>query len=125
MEIYPYSAEYAQENGESDKYIASVKETEACVSMLNEVIPSCYKNNSLNCEKVFVTVSGLYSNARIAYILASTINAHRTDGRISEENRNRARKTANGAAPDAQISNLIHIGLIDLFTTYFRKETML
>ena len=118
MEIYPYSAEYAQANVESDKYIASVKETEACISMLNEVIPSCYKKNSLNCEKFFVTV-------RIAYILASTINAHRTDGRISEENRNWARKTANGAAPAAQISNSIHIGLIDLFTTYFRKETML
>lgn len=124
MEIYPHSAEYALKNGEIDKYIASVKETEACVSKLNSVIPNCYKNNSLNCEKVFATVRDLFSNERIAYILASTINAHRTDGRISEENKLWSRKTANGAAPKAQISNSIHIGLLDLFTTYFRKETM-
>lgn len=120
--MYPYDFEWADVNGELDLWKKSEEENFKCSKALSTLMTTAYSNNRLDCEQVYNAICRMFDKSRISYILATTVNMYSHDGRISYMNKEWARKTANGSNYEHTLEQAIHVGLIDLFATYYRRK---
>lgn len=128
--VYTQSCVYAQAHEEFTQYKASWEANIACKDAIAQAIGDNYADNCLNSGKALEQVRREHIDERIAYILASTINAHDWDGRVSRANIIWAKNQALVSDPDERgvdrhreyVIQRAHIGLVDLFATRFREE---
>ena len=119
--VYMESPAYALQHEEAEQYGASYEANVACCDAIQDAIRKNYRNNSLDtsCAKQIVERFGL---SRTQVVLASTIRAIDWDGRISNENKEWAKKVR---IPD-EVGREYHVrdchpGLTDLFCRAVRK----
>lgn len=132
LPVYPYSAVYAQENGELEAYRASHKTNVACKDAIEAAIAEHYHNNSLGREAV-PQVVGQFGYDRVLYVLAATDREKDGDGRISRDNKQWARTMPviddvdawNHNHNRAFVVDQCNPGLTDLFLDQARHEYLL
>lgn len=104
----------------------------ACKEAIEKAINDNYDyiNRHLNTKDALETVEAEFSKDCILHVLANTIQSKLWDGRISEENKEWAKKIPIEKIQDAWggISNRyfvidqVHVGLTNMFATMFRKQ---
>ena len=130
--VYHQSSIYASEHGERDQYWESYRSSKECQEMIEEAILDVYNDNRLDCQAVYDAVCAEFDIDRIAYVLANTFQQLNWDGRISKENKQWAKSIS--IVPDYEawggdhncyfVIDRVHIGLVDLFATFFREHTL-
>lgn len=129
VELYPHSVQYAREHGELDTYRASYRANLACKDAITEAIRENYHDNHLDISVASPQLGESFSEDRIAYVLAVTVQHKDWDGRISQENKSWAKtvpvcEDLDAWQQDRSIHFVVdqaHPGLVDLFVTQFRK----
>lgn len=127
--IYRHSGTYAQEHDELKKYFASHNAHMACKEAIGQAIADHYHDNVLsrNAAKEVISQFGI---DRTLYVLAATIRAKESDGRISQDNKAWARTFplvedmdtfGRDRTKELEIYRS-HPGLIDIFTQTVREE---
>ncbi len=83
--MYQHSAIYAQEHDELKKYIASCNANLACKKAIEQAIADHYHDNCLSnaAAKDVILQFGI---DRTLYVLAATVQAKESDGRIDQDN---------------------------------------
>ena len=130
VELYLHSAQYAREHGELDAYRASYRANIACKDAITAAINENYHDNRLNSAAASPQVGEKFSQERIVYVLANTVQHKCWDGRISRINKAWAETIPvctdiDSWQQDRNIQFVIeeaHPGLVDLFITHVRKE---
>ena len=84
--IYPYSAAYAREHGETEAYRQSKKENISCCDAIEEVIRKRFDGMHLAYDAAKVVLEE-YGAERMSYVLANTVRHFSWDNRFSVENR--------------------------------------
>lgn len=84
--IYPYSAAYAREHGETEAYRQSKKENISCRDAIEEVIRNRFDGMHLASDAAKVVLEE-YGAERMSYVLANTVRHFSWDNRFSVENR--------------------------------------
>lgn len=84
--IYPYSAAYAWEHGETEAYRQSEKENISCRDAIEEVIRKRFDGMHLASDAAKVVLEE-YGAERMSYVLANTVRYFSWDNRFSVENR--------------------------------------
>ena len=84
--IYPYSAAYAREHGETEAYRQSKKENISCRDAIEEVIRRQFDGMHLASDAAKVVLEE-YGAERMSYVLANTVRHFSWDNRFSVENR--------------------------------------
>lgn len=132
LPVYPHSAAYAREHGEMDEYRNSHYANIDCKDAIEDAISRHYSDNRLDSSCVHEVIDR-FGTERVAFVLANTVQDKDWDGRISETNKEWARKilipddpTAWGGKRSHEYTcSHTHPGLIDLFVSRFRKEQLL
>lgn len=126
--VYPYSGEYAEQNGELEQYRQSQQLNIECKDAIRAAIIQHYSINTLNPEAVHQVVAQ-YGLPRTLFVLANTVQQKDWDGRISAGNKAWARPFAILPDEDAFGKNKrlryvvdCHPGLTDVFVSITRKE---
>ena len=130
VELYSHSVQYAREHGELDAYRASYRANIACKETITDAIRENYHNNHLDITAASPQVGEKFSEDRISYVLAVTVQHKDWDGRISPENKAWAKTVPVCEDLDAWqqdrsvhfVVDQAHPGLVDLFVTQFRKS---
>lgn len=124
--IYRFSFQYATEHEELDAYFASIKANNKCVASIVSAINGNYRDNRLATENALKSVLGQHSADRVQIILAWQIKLRPWEGRYSRANKEWAASVDTAALENSgtQLYINCHQGLIDLFTTAFRREVM-
>lgn len=105
----------------------SAKANMACATEIGKAINKSYdyENHMANSEQALATVREQFSDDRIAYVLANTLNG-RDDGRLSQEVKDFAKNTIQKVPNQFRRSNLFldsaHIGLVNIFAQNFMKS---
>ncbi len=127
--VYYYPQEYAQENGELDKYRLSRKLNLACKEAIEQAIAQHYANNCLDTAAAVRQVADAFGYERMLYVLAVTVQHKERDGRISHNNKDWAMSVAifddriDGSADNNRflVVDKVNPGLVDLFVRGARR----
>ena len=121
--IYRETANYAYEAGELDAYRASHKANLDCREAIEQAISDNYADNRLSSEDAVKSVLGQFSEKRVEYVLANTIQHKDWDGRISRKNIEWAANIEVCPEKSTQfIVDKAHPGLTDLFVKEFIRQ---
>lgn len=128
--VYKKNAEYAREHDELPLFRASNQANIACKKALEKAINGNYSNNRLDVKAAFTEVAEQFGVERMKYVLAATIIHKDWDGRISRDNKAWAKTIPVVTDKDAWgddrsvyfVVDQAHPSLVDLFTSYARKE---
>ncbi len=128
VQVYPYSGEVAEQEGDLEWYRQSHKLNIACKDEIEWSIARNYKNNTLSDEAVHQVVAQ-FGLPRTAFVLVNTIREKEWDGRISHDNKAWAKRVP--VYPDmdtfGQNKRLKYVvncnaGLTDIFVNILRRE---
>ena len=128
VQVYPYSGEIAEQEGDLEWYRQSHKLNIACKDEIEWSIARNYQNNTLSDEAVHQVVAQ-YGLPRTAFVLVNTIREKEWDGRISHDNKAWAKRVP--VYPDVdtfgQNKRLKYVvncnaGLTDIFVNILRRE---
>ena len=128
VQVYPYSGEVAEREGDLEWYRQSHKLNIACKDEIEWSIARNYENNTLSDEAVHQVVAQ-YGLPRTAFVLVNTIREKEWDGRISHDNKAWAKRVP--VYPDVdtfgQNKRLKYVvncnaGLTDIFVNILRRE---
>ena len=128
--FYKNGMEYAIEHDELNQYLKSFDENIACARVIEDAINNLYTDNHLKTKDALKEVLKQFSLDRIEYVLANTIQHKVNDGRFRKNNRDWAKSisvypTVGSDGRDKNcyfVVDRVNTGLVDLFTTNFRKE---
>lgn len=84
--IYRHSGTYAQEHDELKKYFASHNAHMACKEAIGQAIADHHRNNILSRDAAKEVIAE-FGIDRTLYVLAATIRAKDSDGRIDQDNK--------------------------------------
>lgn len=128
VQVYPYSGEVAEREGDPEWYRQSHKLNIACKNEIEWAIAQNYSNNTLNDEAVHQVVAK-FGLPRTAFVLVNTIREKGWDGRISHDNKAWAKRVPVYPDVDAfgQNKRLKYVvdcnaGLTDIFVNILRRE---
>jgi hypothetical protein len=117
--IYPYPAEIALQNKETDAFHASRNSNIECGEAIDKaIIDSNYATHRYDLKAAVQSVIEEYGVDRIAWVLASNINHHDWDGRLSNTNKSWA-KEFDTPKPDYHLNT--HLAILDGFANRFRE----
>lgn len=128
VQVYPYSGEVAEREGDLEWYRQSHKLNIACKNEIEGAIARNYSNNTLSDEAVHQVVAQ-FGLPRTAFVLVNTIREKDWDGRISHDNKAWAKRVP--VYPDVdtfgQNRRLKYVvdcnaGLTDIFVNILRRE---
>ena len=127
--VYYYPQEYAQDNGELDKYRLSRKLNLACKEAIEQAIAQHYADNCLDTATAVRQVADVFGYERMLYVLAVTVQHKAKDGRISDANKDWAMSVPifedriDGSADNNRflVVDKVNPGLVDLFVRGTRK----
>ena len=119
--VYREMANYAYESGELDMYRASRDANMACKEAIEAAISENYVDYSLSTRVAVETVLEQFSEERVKYVLANTVQHNLHDGRYHAENKDWAGKIS-VCEENSQsfIVSQVHPGLVNLFINQFR-----
>lgn len=124
LPVYREVANYAFEAGELDVYRASNEANIACKEVIEKAISENYANNRLAAIVAVEEVLVLFSEERVRYVLANTVQHNLHDGRYHAENKEWAGKIAVCEENSSSfIVSQVHPGLVNLFINQFREMT--
>ena len=128
VQVYPYSGEVAEREGDLEWYRQSHKLNIACKDEIEWAIAQNYSNNILSDEAVHQVVAK-FGLPRTAFVLVNTIREKEWDGRISHDNKAWAKRVPVYPDVDAfgQNKRLKYVvdcnaGLTDIFVNILRRE---
>lgn len=129
LPVYIFSATFAREHDELDKYLASFRANVDCKNAIEDAIVNHYNDNRFDGSCVQEVVDR-FGTERVAFVLANTIQHKDWDGRISSENKEWAKAEPvpddfdawHGKRTVEYSCSQAHPGLINLFVNRFRKE---
>ena len=128
VQVYPYSGEVAEREGDLEWYRQSHKLNIACKNEIEWAIAQNYSNNTLSDEAVHQVVAK-FGLPRTAFVLVNTIREKDWDGRISHDNKAWAKRVPVYPDVDAfgQNKRLKYVvdcnaGLTDIFVNILRRE---
>ena len=130
--IYRHSGAYAQEHDELKKYFASHNAHMDCKRAIEQAIADHYHDNCLSRDAAKEVIAQ-FGIDRTMYILAATVQAKNSDGRISQDNKAWARTFplvddmdtfGRDRTMELELYRA-HPGLIDLFTRMVREEAVI
>ena len=128
VQVYPYSGEVAEREGDLEWYRQSHKLNIACKNEIEGAIAHNYADNTLSDEAVHQVVAQ-FGLPRTALVLVNTIRVKDWDGRISHDNKAWAKRVP--VYPDVdtfgQNKRLKYVvdcnaGLTDIFVNILRRE---
>lgn len=128
VQVYPYSGEVAEREGDLEWYRQSHKLNIACRHEIEGAIARNYADNTLSDEAVHQVVAK-FGLPRTAFVLVNTIREKEWDGRISHDNKAWAKRVP--VYPDVdtfgQNKRLKYVmdcnaGLTDIFVNILRRE---
>ena len=120
--IYREMANYAYEAGELDVYRASLDANMACKEAIEAAISENYVDNRLSTRVAVETVLEQFSEERVQYVLANTVQHNLHDGRYHAENKDWAGKISVCAEnSESYIVSQVHPGLVNLFINQFKE----
>lgn len=128
VQVYPYSGDVAEREGDLEWYRQSHKLNIACKNEIEWAIAQNYSNNTLNDEAVHQVVAK-FGLPRTAFVLVNTIREKDWDGRISHDNKAWAKRVPVYPDVDAFGQNKrfkyvvdCNAGLTDIFVNILRRE---
>ena len=128
VQVYPYSGEVAEREGDLEWYRQSHKLNIACKNEIEGAIARNYADNTLSDEAVHQVVAQ-FGLPRTAFVLVNTIREKDWDGRISHDNKAWAKRVPVYPDVDAfgQNKRLKYVvdcnaGLTDIFVNILRRE---
>ena len=119
--VYREMANYAYEAGEMDMYRASRDANMACKEAIEAAISENYVDYRLSTRVAVETVLEQFSEERVKYVLANTVQHNLHDGRYHAENKDWAGKIAVCEEnSESFIVSQVHPGLVNLFINQFK-----
>lgn len=119
--LYMNDAAYAFSHGEGDAYRASHAANVECRNAIEEAISKNYNDNSLDVSFAKGIVD-TYGAERVQAVLAATVGASESDGRITLGNKTWAKDVAIPKDDTREFRlNSTHPGLVDIFCRAVRK----
>ena len=119
--VYREMANYAYEAGELDMYRASRDANMACKEAIEAAISENYVDYRLSTRVAVETVLEQFSEERIQYVLANTVQHNLHDGRYHAENKDWAGKiSVCEENSESFIVSQVHPGLVNLFINQFK-----
>ena len=121
--VYRETANYAYEAGELDMYRASRDANMACKEAIEQAISDNFSNNHLSTETAVTSVFDQFSQERVQYVLANTIQHKDHDGRIHQSLKDWAKEIE--VCPDdtnSFIVDKVNPGLVSLFVTEVNRQ---
>ena len=120
--IYREMANYAYEAGELDAYRASLDANMACKEAIEAAISENYVDYRLSTRVAVETVLEQFSEERVQYVLANTVQHNLHDGRYHAENKDWAGKiSVCEENSESYIISQVHPGLVNLFINQFKE----
>ena len=120
--LYREMENYAYEAGELDAYRASLDANMACKEAIEAAISENYVDNRLSTRVAVETVLEQFSEERVQYVLANTVQHNLHDGRYHAENKDWAGKiSVCEENSESYIVSQVHPGLVNLFINQFRE----
>ena len=122
--VYRDVANYAFEAGELNIYRASNEANMACKKAIEQAISDNYADNRLATRAAVEEVLMQFSEDRIRYVLANTVQHNLHDGRYHAENKDWAGRIAVCEENSGSfIVSQVHPGLVNLFINQFKELT--
>ena len=119
--VYRETANYAYEAGELDMYRASHDANIACSEAIEQAISENYADYRLATRVAVETVLEQFSEERVQYVLANTVQHSLHDGRYHSENKDWAGKiSVCEENSESFIIGQAHPGLVNLFINQFK-----
>lgn len=119
--VYREMANYAYEAGELDMYRASRDANMACKEAIEAAISENYVDYRLSTRVAVETVLEQFSEERVQYVLANTVQHNLHDGRYHAENKDWAGKiSVCEENSESFIVSQVHPGLVNLFIDQFK-----
>lgn len=119
--VYREMANYAYEAGELDMYRASRDANMACKEAIEAAISENYVDYRLSTRVAVETVLEQFSEERVQYVLANTVQHNLHDGRYHAENKDWAGKiSVCKENSESFIVSQVHPGLVNLFINQFK-----
>ncbi|MBS7306464.1 MAG: DUF3849 domain-containing protein [Eubacteriales bacterium] len=119
--VYRETANYAYEAGEMDAYRASRDANMACKEAIEAAISENYVDYRLSTRVAVETVLEQFSEERVQYVLANTVQHNLHDGRYHAENKDWAGKiSVCEENSEFFIVSQVHPGLVNLFINQFK-----
>ena len=119
--VYREMANYAYEAGELDMYRASRDANMACKEAIEAAISENYVDYRLSTIVAVETVLEQFSEERVQYVLANTVQHNLHDGRYHAENKDWAGKISVCVEnSESFIVSQVHPGLVNLFINQFK-----
>ncbi len=119
--VYREMANYAYEAGELDVYRASRDANMACKEAIEQAISENYVDYRLSTRVAVETVLEQFSEERVKYVLANTVQHNLHDGRYHAENKDWAGKISVCEENcESFIVSQVHPGLVNLFINQFK-----
>ena len=119
--VYREMTNYAYEAGELDMYRASRDANMACKEAIEAAISENYVDYRLSTRVAVETVLEQFSEERIQYVLANTVQHNLHDGRYHAENKDWAGKiSVCEENSESFIVSQVHPGLVNLFINQFK-----
>lgn len=120
--VYREMANYAYEAGELDMYRASRDANMACKEAIEAAISENYVDYRLSTRVAVETVLEQFSEERVQYVLANTVQHSLHDGRYHAENKDWAGKiSVCEENSESFIVSQVHPGLVNLFINQFKE----
>ena len=120
--VYRETANYAYEAGELDMYRASHDANIACSEAIEQAISDNYADYRLATRVAVETVLEQFSEERVQYVLANTVQHSLHDGRYHSENKDWAGKiSVCEEKSESYIVSQVHPGLVNLFINQFKE----
>ena len=128
VQVYPYSGEVAEREGDLEWYRQSHKLNIACKNEIEGAIARNYADNTLSDEAVHQVVAQ-FGLPRTAFVLVNTIREKDWDGRISHDNKAWAKRVpvypdVDGFGQNKRLKYVVdcNAGLTDIFVNILRRE---
>ena len=119
--VYREMANYAYEAGELETYRASRDANMACKEAIEAAISENYVDYRLSTRVAVETVLEQFSEERVQYVLANTVQHNLHDGRYHAENKDWAGKiSVCEENSEFFIVSQVHPGLVNLFINQFK-----
>ena len=119
--VYREMPNYAYEAGELDMYRASRDANMACKEAIEAAISENYVDYRLSTRVAVETVLEQFSEERVQYVLANTVQHNLHDGRYHAENKDWAGKiSVCEENSESFIVSQVHPGLVNLFINQFK-----
>ena len=119
--VYREMANYAYEAGELDMHRASRDANMACKEAIEAAISENYVDYRLSTRVAVETVLEQFSEERVQYVLANTVQHNLHDGRYHAENKDWAGKiSVCEENSESFIVSQVHPGLVNLFINQFK-----